>query len=99
MLSFITYSIPPPPPPPPPPHPPMVSFDMNDPRLMAKTYLGAMFPLIVILAEQHFSLLGRHFGHLSKNILYTRPVQRTHKKCVTFNFNELFLFDLNLDFN
>ncbi len=39
--------------------------------------------------------------HLSKNILYTRPVQRTHKKYVTFNFNVnfQFLFDLTLDFN
>ncbi len=61
-----------------------------------------MFPLICILAEQNFSLLGGHFGHLSKNILYTRPVQRsahTKKKCETFNFNVPFLFDLTLDFN
>ncbi len=43
-------------------------------------YLQAMFPLMLFfLAEQNFSLLGGHFGHLSKNILYTRPVQHTHK--------------------
>ncbi len=48
-------------------------------------YLQAMFPLIIIfLAEQNFSLLGGHFGHLSKNILYTRPVQRTQKKVWNF---------------
>ncbi len=41
---------------------------------------AAMFRLIIFLAEQNFSLLGEHFSHLSKNILYTRPVQRTHKK-------------------
>ncbi len=33
------------------------------------------------LAEQNLSLLDGHFGHLSKNILYTRPVQRTQKVC------------------
>ncbi len=33
---------------------------------------------VFFLAEQNFSLLGGHFGHLSKNILYTRPVQRAH---------------------
>ncbi len=54
----------------------------------------------IVLAEQNFSLLGGHFGHLSNNILYTRPVQRTHKKSVKlFNINVLFLFDLTLDFN
>ncbi len=60
-------------------------------------YLQAMFPLILFLAEQNFSLLGGHFRHLSKNILYTRPVQhtRTHKK--VWNFNVLFIFDLTLD--
>ncbi len=57
----------------------------------------AMFPLIIFLAEQKCSLLGRHFSHLSKNILYTRPVQRAQKKCVTFNLNVLFIFDLTLD--
>ncbi len=52
------------------------------------------------LAKQNFPLLGGHFGHLSKNILYTRPVElySAHtKKCVTFNFNVLFIFDLTLD--
>ncbi len=58
--------------------------------------LWAMFPLIFFLAEQNFSLLGRHFGHLSKSILYT--LYSTHtKKCVTFNFNVLFIFDSILD--
>ncbi len=58
-----------------------------------------MFPLIFFLAEQKFSLLSGHFGHLSKNILYTRPEQRAHtNKCEPFNFNVLFLFDLTLDF-
>ncbi len=47
-------------------------------------YLQAIFPLMFFLAEQNFSLLGGHFGHLSKNILYTRPVQRTHKKVCNF---------------
>ncbi len=56
----------------------------------------AMFPLIFFLAEQNFSLLGGHFGHLSKNILYTLYSAHT-KKCVTFNFNVLFIFDLTLD--
>jgi len=37
-----------------------------------------------ILAEQTFSLLDGNFSHLSKNILYTRPVERTHKKVGTF---------------
>ncbi len=45
-------------------------------------YLQAMFPLILFLAEQNYSLLGGHFRHLSKNILYTRHVQRTHKRKV-----------------
>ncbi len=59
-----------------------------------------MFPLIVFLSEQFFSLLAGHFSHLSKNILCTRPVQRAQKeKCVTLNFKVLFLFDLTLDFN
>ncbi len=60
-------------------------------------YLQAMFSLIFFLAEQNFSLLGGHLGHLSKNILYTRPVQHTQKKCETFNFNVLFIFDLTFE--
>ncbi len=46
-------------------------------------YLVTMFPLIFFL-EQNFSLLAGHFGHLSKNILYTRPVQCTQKKVCNF---------------
>ncbi len=41
-----------------------------------------MFPLFYFLAEQNISLLGGQFGHLSKNILYTRPVQHEHSKSV-----------------
>ncbi len=55
-----------------------------------------MFPLILFLAEQNFSLLGGHFGHLSKNILYT-DLYSTHKKLWTFNYNVLFIFYLTLD--
>ncbi len=50
-----------------------------------------------ILDEQNFSLLARHFSHLCKNILHTRPVQCTNKKCVTFNFTDLFIFNLTFD--
>ncbi len=58
---------------------------------------GNVPSIVFFLAEQNFSLLGRHFSHLSKNILYTRPVQRAQKKCVTLNFNVLLIFDLTLD--
>ncbi len=49
-----------------------------------KRSLGAKFPLIIFLAEQNFSLMGGHFGHLSKEILYTRPIQRAQKKVCNF---------------
>ncbi len=58
--------------------------------------LESNVPSIFFLAGENFSLLGGHFGHLNKNILYTRPVQGAHKKC---NFYVLFVFDLTLDFN
>ncbi len=41
-------------------------------------------PSHVFLAEQNFALLGRHFVHLSKNILYSRPVQRAQKKVMCY---------------
>ncbi len=47
-------------------------------------YLQAMFPLMFFFLLNKTSLLGRHFGHLSKNILYTRPVQRAHKNVWNF---------------
>ncbi len=59
--------------------------------------IWSMFPLIFFFAEQNFPLLDEHFSHLSKNIIYTRPVQRKQKKCVNFYFNVLFIFDLTLD--
>ncbi len=49
-----------------------------------------MFPLIFFLAEQHFFLLGRHFGHLSKNILYNRPVQKSVKRLTLMCYFYLF---------
>ncbi len=50
--------------------------------LLKKLVSQSMFPLISFLAEQNFSLLGEHFSPLSKNSLYTRPVQRAHTKKV-----------------
>ncbi len=58
--------------------------------------LQPMFPQIFFLSEQNFSLLGEHFSHLSKNILYTQTCT-THAKKVCNNFNVLFIFDLTLD--
>ncbi len=41
-------------------------------------------PSNLFLAEQNFSLFGGHFGHLSKNIIYTIPVQRACKNVCNF---------------
>ncbi len=44
------------------------------------------------LAEQNFSLLGGHFGHLSKHILYQTCTAQN--KCETLTFMRYFyLFD------
>ncbi len=62
-------------------------------KLSSVSYLSVTsnVPSNCMLAEQNFSLLGIHFGHLSTSILYTRPVQHTHKNCITFNFTVLFI--------
>ncbi len=44
--------------------------------IQSHIYKQAILPQMFFLAEQNFSLLGGHLGHLSKNILYIRPVQR-----------------------
>ncbi len=46
----------------------------------------------------HFFLLNKTILYWV-NILYNRPVQRaqTQKKCVTFNYDVVFIFDLTLD--
>ncbi len=41
-------------------------------------------PSNLFLAEQNFSLFGGHFGHLSKNIIYTIPVQRACRNVCHF---------------
>ncbi len=43
-----------------------------------------MFPQIFFLAEQNFSLLGGHFGHLSKNIFIPNLQSAHTKQCETF---------------
>ncbi len=72
-----------------------------DPQFSTKHFFVVIEKVEASLKKnaKNANLLGGHFGHLSKNILYTRPVQRAHKKHLTFNFNVLFLFDLTLDFN
>ncbi len=58
-------------------------------------YLQAMFPKKIFLAEQNFSILGRHFG---KKTFFIPDLYSAHtKQCETFNFNVLFIFDLTLD--
>ncbi len=39
-------------------------------------------PSIRFFLRSKTSLLGGHFSHLSKNILYTRSLQRAHKTSV-----------------
>ncbi len=54
-----------------------------------------MFPLILFLAEQNFSI-GRTFCPPEQKH-FIQDLYSTHKKLWTFNYNVLFIFDLTLD--